>query len=81
MTNLLKVELYKLKRFWIGYIGMLFMFGVGYVYGDGRIGKRASVITGHTTDAFSAVVSDTSFVFLIAVAAALFIGRDFPTAP
>ena len=72
MTNLLKVEFYKLKRFWIGYIGMLFMFGVVYIYGDTRIGNRD-----HMSDAFSATVSDTSFVFLIAIIAALFIGRDF----
>lgn len=77
MTNLLKVELFKLKRFWIGYIGMLFMFGVGYVYGDNRIGNRVFAMTGHTADAFRATVSDTSFVFLIAILAALFIGRDF----
>lgn len=77
MTNLLRVEFYKLKRFWIGYIVMLFMFGVGYIYGDNRIGNRVFVMTDHTTEAFSATVSDTSFVFLIAIAAALFIGRDF----
>lgn len=77
MTNLLRVEFYKLKRFWIGYIVMLFMFGVGYIYGDNRIGNRVFGMTDHTTEAFSATVSDTSFVFLIAIAAALFIGRDF----
>lgn len=77
MTNLLKVEFYKLKRFWIGYIVMLFMFGVGYVYGDNRIGNRVFRMADNTTKEFSATVSDTSFVFLIAITAALFIGRDF----
>lgn len=77
MTNLLKVEFYKLKRFWIGYIVMLFMFGVGYVYGDHRINNRMYEMPDHTADMFSAAVSDTSFVFLIAIVAALFIGRDF----
>ncbi len=77
MTNLLKVEFYKLKRFWIGYVGVLFMFGVGYIYGDTRIGNREIAMPDHMSGAFSATVSDTSFVFLIAIIAALFIGRDF----
>lgn len=77
MHNLIKVEFYKLKKFQFGYIAMLFMFVVGYLYGDNRIGNTVFDITDNTATAFSYSVSDTSFVFFISIITALFIGKDF----
>lgn len=77
MFNLLKVEFYKLKKFQIGYIAMLFMVVIGYLYGDNRIGNKVFEMTDNTAIAFSHVVSDNSFVFLISIVTALFMGKDF----
>lgn len=77
MFNLLKVELYKLKKFQFWYLAVLLMFMVGYIYGDNRIGNKVFYVTDTTDVAFSYTVGDTSFVFLIAIVAALFIGKDF----
>lgn len=77
MFNLLKVEFYKLKKFQLGYTAILFMAVVGYIYGDNRIGNRVFKMPDNTADAFYHVVSDNSFVFIIAVVTALFIGKDF----
>lgn len=77
MFNLLKVEFYKLKKFQLGYIVIFTMFVIGYIYGDGRIIKRAFKLTDSISTVFSSVVCDTSFVFLISIIAALFIGIDF----
>lgn len=77
MFNLLKVEGYKLKKFQLGYLAILFMAVVGYIYGDSRIGNRVFKMPDNTADAFSHVVSDNSFVFIIAIVAAVFMGKDF----
>lgn len=77
MFNLLKVEFYKLKKFQIGYIAVLFMAVMGYLFGDNRMGGKVFEMTDNTAIAFSYVVSDTSFVFLIAIVTALFMGKDF----
>lgn len=77
MYNLLKVELYKWKKFRFGYIAMFFMFVVGYIYGDNRIGNRIFEMTDNTDLLFSSIISDTSFVFFISIIMALFIGKDF----
>lgn len=77
MFNLLKVEFYKLKEFRLGYIAILFMIAVGYIYGDNRIGNKVFEMTDDTTIAFSHVVSDSSFEFIIAIVTALFMGKDF----
>lgn len=74
MLNLLKVELYKLKKFQFLYLATLFMLVVGYMYGYKIGGSNMT----YTTDvAFSETVCDTSFVFLIAIVTVLFIGKDF----
>ena len=77
MFNLMKVELYKLKKFKFGYIALIFMFVVGYIYGDNRMGNKVFDITDNTAVVFSAIVSDTSFVFFISIVMALFMGKDF----
>lgn len=77
MFNLLKVEFYKLKKFQIGYIVVLLLVVIGYLYGDNRIGNKVFDMTDNTAAAFSEVVSDTSFVFLISIVTALFMGKDF----
>lgn len=76
MINLLKVELYKLKKFQLGYIALIFMFIVGYMYGY-KLGNRFFTNTKNTAAAFSNTVCDTSFVFIMAIVAALFIGKGF----
>lgn len=77
MINLLRVERYKLKKFKLGYIAAIFMFLVGYVYGDNRMGNKVFDLTDNTAVAFSSIVSDTSFVFFISIVMALFMGKDF----
>lgn len=77
MFNLLKVELSKLKKFQIGYLAILFMLGCGLSYGGYRMGYEKFDSTYNTAFVFSQVVSDTSFVFLISIVIALFIGKDF----
>lgn len=76
MINLLKVELYKLKKFQFGYITVIFMIIVGYMYGN-KIGNKFFDTNKNTAAVFSNTVCDTSFVFIIALVAALFIGRGF----
>ena len=77
MYNLLKVELYKLKKFQFGYIAVFFMFVVGYIYGDNRLGNKVFSVSDTTDVVFSSIVSDTSFVFFISIVLALFMGKDF----
>ncbi|MCM1284328.1 MAG: ABC transporter permease [Roseburia sp.] len=77
MTNLLKVELYKLKNFKFGYIAMIFMFALGYLYGDSRLAALPFDIVADTAEVFSGAVCDTSLVFIIAIVSALFMGKDF----
>ncbi|MDE5966931.1 MAG: ABC transporter permease [Lachnospiraceae bacterium] len=77
MFNLLKVELYKLKKFKFGHIAVLFMLVMGLLYGGYHIGYQLSYLEENTATIFFDVVSDTSFVFVISLVAALFIGKDF----
>lgn len=77
MFNLLKVEFYKLKKFQIGYIAVLFMAVLGFSYGKIIMGGSAFEAGDNAAIIFSYLVSDTSLVFLISIAAALFMGKDF----
>ncbi|MCM1050058.1 MAG: ABC transporter permease [Clostridiales bacterium] len=77
MTNLLKVELYKLKKFKFGYIAMIFMFALGYLYGDSRLAAIPFDIVDDTDTVFSSSVCDTSLIFIISIVSALFMGKDF----
>lgn len=77
MYNLLKVELYKLKKFIFGYVAVFLIFVAGYIFGDNRIGNRVFEMTDNTDLVFSYVISDTSFVFFISIIMAVFIGKDF----
>lgn len=74
MFNLLKVELYKLKKFQFGYIAVLFMFVAGYLYAEGA---KILDIMDNTNAIFSGIVCDTSFVFFISIVMAWFMGKDF----
>ena len=76
MTNLLKVELYKLKKFKLGYIAVIFMFVVGAMYGY-KIGTEFFETNDNTAVVFSNTVCDTSLVFIIAIVAAIFIVKGF----
>lgn len=77
MLNLIQVELYKLRKFQLGYVAILFMVVMGYLFGDNRIGNKVFEMSDTTTIAFSNAVGDTSFVFLISIVTALYIGKDF----
>ncbi|MDE6567765.1 MAG: ABC transporter permease [Lachnospiraceae bacterium] len=77
MYNLLKVELYKLKKFSFGYVAVFLLFVAGYIFGDNRIGNRVFEMADNTDLVFSCVISDTSFVFFISIIMAVFIGKDF----
>ncbi|MDE6747892.1 MAG: ABC transporter permease [Lachnospiraceae bacterium] len=76
MINLLKIEFYKLKKFKLGYIAVIFMFVVGYMYGY-KIGTEFFETNDNTAVVFSNTVCDTSLVFIIAIVTALFIGKGF----
>lgn len=76
MINLLKVELYKLKKFKLGYVAVIFMFVVGAMYGY-KIATKYFDTNENTSAVFSNTICDTSFVFIIALVAALFIGKGF----
>ena len=73
MFNLLKVEFYKLKKFPFGYIVLLFFLVIGIVGGGYKITDDFE----STADIFASNVCDTSLVFVISLAAAFFMGKDF----
>ena len=72
MRNQYKVALYKLRHFLIFFIGILVMAGAGFSHGFIKLVP----IGFHAYDAFQ-LISDTSFMFLLALISAWFIGRDF----
>lgn len=75
MCNQLKVEFFKLRHLWIFYLGIVGMAGLGGAHGYMKLAKLATengIYTG-----FSSACGDTSFVFLLSLVAAWFIGNDF----
>lgn len=73
MFNLLKVEFYKLKKFPFGYIVLLFFLVVGVIGGGYKLPDSFE----NTAAIFAVNVCDTSLVFIISLAAAFFMGKDF----
>ncbi len=73
MFNLLKVEFYKLKKFPFGYIVLLFFLVIGIIGGGYKFPDNVE----NTEAVFTATVCDTSLVFVISLAAAFFMGKDF----
>ncbi len=72
MINQLKVELFKIKRFWLLYAGVVLLFLAGFFYGYLKFNESYN-----TNTMFAAGVGDTSFMFVFSLVSAWFIGNDF----
>lgn len=73
MCNQCKVTFFKFQHFVLFYIVVLCMAGFGFTYGFVKIaGKGGSVY-----DAFLATNADTSFMVVLALITAWFLGSDF----
>ena len=72
MTNQLKVSMYKWKRFWVLYVAYVILGAVGITYGYLKLSPAEGAYEG-----FLATISDTSFVFIITMVTAGFVGSDF----
>ncbi len=73
MCNQCKVTFFKFRHFWLFYIAILCMAGFGFSYGFVKIAGMG----GNVYDAFLATNSDTSFMFILALVTAWFLGNDF----
>ena len=73
MCNQLKVEFYKFRHFWLFYLAVIFMAGLGFSYGYIKL----AVMGCNPYDAFCKTCCDTSFMVLLALVSAWFIGSDF----
>lgn len=73
MCNQLKVELFKFRHFWLFYVAVIFMVGFGFSYGYIKLADIGCDIY----DAFKENGCDTSFMWLVALVSAWFIGSDF----
>lgn len=73
MCNQCKVTFYKFRHFVLFYIAVLCMIGFGFSYGFVRIAGMG----GSAYDAFLITNSDTSFMFILALITAWFLGSDF----
>lgn len=73
MYNQLKVEFFKLRHFWLFYIAVVGMAGMGFAYGYIQLAKLGCSMY----DAFADTNCDTSFMFILALVSAWFIGSDF----
>lgn len=73
MCNQCKVTFFKFRHFWPFYIAILCMAGFGFSSGFVKIAG----VGGSAYDAFFATNSDTSFMFILALITAWFLGNDF----
>ena len=73
MCNQLKVEFFKFRHFWLFYLAMVFMAGVGFSYGYMKLAGMGCDLY----DAFRENACDTSFMVILALVSAWFIGSDF----
>lgn len=73
MCNQCKVTFFKFRHFQLFYIAVLFMAGFGFSYGFIKIASMG----GSVYDAFMNTNSDTSFMFILALITAWFLGSDF----
>ena len=72
MCNQLKVTFFKFRHFWLFYIAVICMAGFGFSYRFVIAGTGGNVY-----DAFMATNSDTSFMFILSLITAWFLGSDF----
>lgn len=75
MKNQFMVISYKMKRFWLLYPAMALLIFCGALYGYEKLAfiDKYNSLYG----AFIVSVSDTSFIFLLAIVSAWFMGSDF----
>lgn len=73
MCNQCKVTFFKFRHFLLFYIAILCMTGFGFSYGFVKIASMG----GSAYDAFMVTNSDTSFMFILALITAWFLGSDF----
>ena len=74
MINQLKVEMFKIKRFWVVYLIIILLAIAGFIPGY-RLFSADKTLTSDIM--FSLLVGDTSLMFLYSVVSAWFIGNDF----
>ena len=74
MRNQIAVEFYKAIRFSILYIAALVIIISGFLYGNIKISSNLDF---NIARVFSAVIGDTSFIFIISLVVSWFIGNDF----
>lgn len=72
MLNQLRVENFKVCRFWLMYIAEAVLAVAGFLFGFIKFPEEAM-----TNGIFSNVVCDTSFVFIITLVSAWFAANDF----
>ena len=72
MHNQLMIEVYKAKRFIIMYLAAAVLAAAGFFLGFLKLSEDLDTAT-----VFSFSICDTSFMFLISLAAAWFAGNDF----
>ena len=72
MYNQLIIEKYKAKRFIIMYLAAVILAAAGFFLGFLKLPKNLDTAT-----VFSFSICDTSFVFIISLVAAWFVGNDF----
>lgn len=73
MCNQLKVEFFKFRHFWLFYIAVICMAGLGFSYGYIKLASMGYDLY----DAFRETSCDTSFMIILALVSAWFIGSDF----
>lgn len=73
MCNQLRVALFKLRHFWIFYLAAAGMGAAGFSYGNIKLAE----IGFDVYEAFAEANCDTSFVFILALVTAWFMGSDF----
>ena len=75
MCNQLKVVFFKFRNFWIFYVGIVGLAGVGAAHGYIKLAGQGA--KNGIYEAFAGTICDTSFLFLLSLIAAWFIGNDF----
>ena len=75
MCNKLKVVFFKFRNFWIFYVGIVGLAGVGAAHGYIKLAGQGA--KNGIYEAFAGTICDSSFLFLLSLIAAWFIGNDF----
>ena len=73
MCNQLKVSFFKFRHFWLFYVAVICMAGLGFSYGFIKLASLGCSVY----DAFRETNCDTSFLFILSLISAWFVGSDF----